>query len=151
MIPAGCQVRAVAGASEISDRAVAHREVWQPWTDGNVRDEDYVYFMKLPGYIHDLDVVAVAPDGAIAAFVNGWIDPINRIGDFGPVGARPAYRRQGLTRAALLEGLRRMKTHGMNRVCFSTGVSNTPAIRLYESVGFQIVNQYLEYIRPEAE
>ncbi len=151
VIPAGCQVRAIAEENEIPDRAAAHREVWQPWTVGNVSDENYEYFMKLPGYIRDLDVVAVAPDGGIAAFVNGWIDPVNRIGDFGPVGARPAYRRQGLTRAALLEGLRRMKTHGMNRVCVSTGVSNTPAIRLYESVGFKIVNQYLEYIRPEVE
>ncbi len=148
VIPAGCQVRAVAGASEIPDRAAAHREVWQPWTDGNVSDEDYAYFMRLPGYIRDLDVVAVAPDGAIAAFVNGWIDPVNRIGDFGPVGARPAYRRQGLTRAALLEGLRRMQAHGMNRVCVSTGVANTAAISLYESVGFKIVNQYLEYVKP---
>jgi ribosomal protein S18 acetylase RimI-like enzyme len=105
--------------------------------------------MRLPGYHRDLDVVTVAPDGVIAAYVNGWIDPINRIGDFGPVGARPAYRRQGLTRAALVEGLRRMKAHGMDRVCISTGVSNTPALQLYESIGFRVVNRYLEYIKVE--
>lgn len=145
-IPAGCQVRPVE-ASEIPNRAEAQREVWHPWMVGNVSDDDYAYFMRLPGYHRELDIVAVAPDGAIAAYVNGWIDPINRIGDFGPVGARQAYRRQGLTRAVLLEGLRRMQTHGMNRVCVSTGVSNTPAKRLYESVGFKIVNKYLEYIR----
>jgi mycothiol synthase len=147
-IPAGYQVRAVE-ASEIPDRAAAHREVWQPWTVGNVSDEDYARFMRLPGYHRDLDIVAVAPDGAIAAYVNGWVDPVNRVGDFGPVGARLAYRRQGLTRAVLLEGLRRMKACGMNRVCVSTGVSNTPARRLYESVGFEIVNKYLEYVKLE--
>jgi len=146
VIPAGCQVRAV-GASEIPNRAEAQREVWQPWTVGNVSDDDYACFMRLPGYHRDLDIVAVAPDGVIAAYVNGWIDPVNRIGDFGPVGARPAYRRQGLTRAVLLEGLRRMQAYGMNRVCVSTGVSNTPAKRLYESVGFKIVNKYLEYFK----
>ena len=58
--------------------------------------DDYARLMRLPGYERDLDVVAVAPDGVIAAYVNGWTDPLNRIGDFGPVGARPAYRRQGL-------------------------------------------------------
>jgi hypothetical protein len=78
--------------------------------------------------------------------VNGWIDPVNRIGDFGPVGALAAYRRQGLTRAALLEGLRLMKARGMNRVCISTGGSNTPAMRLYQSVGFKIMNRRLGYV-----
>ncbi len=146
--PAGCQVRAVlAEASEISNRAAAQREVWQPWTVGDVSDDDYAAFMRLPGYERELDVVAIAPDGVIAAYVNGWLDPVNRIGDFGPVGALPAYRRQGLTRAALLESLRRMQAAGMDRVCISTGVSNTPARRLYESIGFRIVNKYLDYVK----
>ena len=40
-----------------------------------------------------------------------------------------------------------MKAHGMERVCVSTGVANLPAIRLYESVGFMIVNRYLDYVK----
>jgi mycothiol synthase len=148
-IPPGYQVRALAEAGETSNRAAAHREVWLPWTDGNVSDDDYAHFMRLPGYHRDLDVVAVTPDGVIAAFMNGWIDPLNRIGDLGEVGARPAYRRQGLTRAVLLEGLRRLKKHGMERACVSTGVANTPALGLYKSVGFRIVNRYLDYVKKE--
>ena len=153
VIPPDCQVRAMADPAEggypgeISNRAAAQREVWQPWTVGNVSDEDYATFMRLPGYRGELDIVAVAPDGIMAAYVNGWVDPVNMIGDFGPLGARPAYRRQGLTRLVLLECLRKMQGLGMNRVSVSTGVSNTPAIRLYESVGFKIVNTYLEYIK----
>jgi ribosomal protein S18 acetylase RimI-like enzyme len=54
-----------------------------------------------------------------------------------------------LARAALLEGLRRMQARGMDRVCISTGVSNTPAIRLYESIGFRIMNKYLDYVKTE--
>ena len=147
-LPAGCRVREVT-ESDIHGRAAAHREVWHPWTVGNITDEDYARFMRLPGYHRDLDVVTIAPDGVIAAYVNSWVDPLNRIGDFGPVGARQAYRRQGLTRAALVESLRRMQAHGMDRMCVSTGVSNTPALRLYESIGFRVVNRYLEYIREE--
>lgn len=151
-LPAGFQIRAIgeteAGCSlaEIENRAEAQREVWQPWTVGNISPENYANLMTLPGYYRDLDVVAIAPDGAIAAYVNGWIDPINQIGDFGPVGARPAYRRLGLTRAVLLECMRRMQRRGMNRVSVSTGVLNTAAIRLYESVGFRIVNKFIEYL-----
>ncbi|MBN1657005.1 MAG: GNAT family N-acetyltransferase [Anaerolineae bacterium] len=148
VVPPGWQVRAVAEVGETSNRTAAQREVWQPWSVGNVGDEDYARLMRLPGYERELDVVAVSPAGVIAAYVNGWIDPVNRIGDFGPVGALPAYRRQGLTQAVLLECLWRMKARGMERVSVSTGVSHTPALRLYASVGFRIVNEYHEYVRP---
>ena len=145
VLPIGCQVRAVDGMGELAARAAAHRGVWQPWSDGDVSDEDYISFMKLPSYNRDLDIVTIAADGKIAATVNGWLDPINRIGNFGQVGALPNYRRRGLTRSAILEGLRRMRTRGMDRACVSTGVSNYPARRLYESIGFEIMNEYLDY------
>jgi ribosomal protein S18 acetylase RimI-like enzyme len=146
--PAGFEVRSV-HETEAAGHAAAQREVWQPWTVGDVSDEDYARFMWQPGYRRDLDVVAVTPDGVIAAYVNGWIDPLNRIGDFGPVGTLPAYRQMGLGRAVLLECLRRMRACGMDRVSVSTGETNTPALRLYESVGFKIVNAYCEYEKRE--
>jgi mycothiol synthase len=146
-LPAGYQVRAVSGTEEASQRAAAQHEVWQPWTVGNVTEDDYARFMRLPGYNRELDVVALTPEGDIAAYVNGWLDPANKIGDFGPVGALPAYRRLGLTRAVLLEGLRRMRLHGMERVCVSTTHTNTAAQGLYQSVGFKIVNKYLDFVK----
>jgi GNAT superfamily N-acetyltransferase len=146
-IPAGYQVRELK-VEELADRAAVEREVWQPWTVGNVSDEDYLRLTRLPGYVGDLDVVSLTPDGVIASQVNNWIDPLNHIGDQGPVGAREQYRRQGLTRLALLESLRRMKAYGMERVCISTGISNTPARNLYESIGFRVVNQYLDFTKP---
>ncbi len=147
-LPSGYEIRSLSeSVDEVSRRAEAQREVWRPWTVGDVTDEQYARFTRMPGYDQDLDVVAVAPDGTIAAYVNGWLDPVNKIGDFGPVGAREAYRRQGLTRAVLLEGLRRMKARGMDRVCVSTGEGNVAARGLYESVGFRIVNRYVEHAR----
>jgi ribosomal protein S18 acetylase RimI-like enzyme len=148
VIPAGCQVRPVAETPvEIARHAAIQRAVWLPWTVGNISDQDYALFMRMPGYQRDLDLVTVMPDGEFAAYVTGWIDPLNRIGDFGPVGAHPDYRRQGFTRAALLEGMRRMKACGMERVCISTGFENIPALRLYESLGFRVVNRYLDYVK----
>jgi len=147
IVPAGYQVRSFAGKSELTQRAAAQREVWHPWTVGNVSDEDYATFMRLPGYEPQLDIVAVTPDGIIAAYVNGWVDPINRVGDFGPVGALSAYRRQGLTKAVLLECMYRMRNLGMDRVSVSTGVSNEPGLRLYGSVGFKVENEYHEYVK----
>jgi ribosomal protein S18 acetylase RimI-like enzyme len=143
-ISMGFQVREVAQA-EVTDRAAAQRDVWQPWTVGDVTADDYHRFMQLPMYQRELDVVTVTPEGVIAAYVNGWIDPINHIGDIGPVGARTAYRRRGYTRLALLECLRRMQALGMDRVCISTGITNTPARQLYESLGFTVANQSLDF------
>jgi ribosomal protein S18 acetylase RimI-like enzyme len=148
MIPTGFQVRGL-DLSEVPGRAAVEREVWGAWTVGNISDDDYARLMRLPGYHRDLDVVAVTPEGVIVSAVNGWIDPVNRIGDFGPVGASPAYRRRGLTRAALLEGMLRMKARGMDRMSISTQVTNTASRPLYESIGFQIVNSYFEYVRSE--
>jgi mycothiol synthase len=148
-LPVGCRVCSMAELDDITDRAAAQREVWLPWTVGHVTGDDYARLMDLPGYHPDLDVVTLAPDGHIAAYVNGWIDPLNRIGDFGPVGARQEYRRHGLTRLAMLEGMQRMRSYGMERVCISTGVSNTPAFNLYASLGFQVVNRYLDFVRPD--
>jgi ribosomal protein S18 acetylase RimI-like enzyme len=147
-IPAGFQVRAMAEAGELESRVATERAVWLPWPVGDIHVEDYDDFMRMPGYERELDIVAVAPDGTIASYANGWLDARNRIGDVGPVGAHPAYRRQGLTRAVMLECMRRMQARGMTRVILSTGVSNTPALQLYESVGFKIMTQTPEYIKP---
>jgi len=144
--PSGFQLREVA-ESEAHLRAASHRAVWLPWTVGEISDEDYAHFMQMPGYQRELDVVTVAPEGVFAAAVTGWLDPLNRIGDLGEVGTLPAYRRQSLMRPALLECLRRMQAYGMERACVSTGIENWPAIRLYESIGFKPVNQYLDYIK----
>ena len=115
-LPDGYQVRAFAGEAEIEEHAGTQREVWQPWSVGNISAKDYSLFMRLPCYQRELDVVVVSPQGVMAAYVTGWSDPLNKIGDFGPVGARPAFRRRGMTRAALLESLKRMKEQGMDRV-----------------------------------
>lgn len=146
--PPGYQIRALSGAEEAPARAAAHREVWLPWTDGDITDDQYVAFMQLPAYQRDLDIVAVAPDGSIAAFANGWNDPLNRIGELGGVGVLPAHRRRGLMRALLLEVLRRMQAQRMERACVSTGVTNIPAIRLYSAVGFESRNVALDYRKP---
>jgi ribosomal protein S18 acetylase RimI-like enzyme len=150
VMPAGCEMRSMDQGFDISARARVQHDVWQPWTVGNVNAADYAYFMTLPGYDPNLDIFAVAPDGTVATYVNGWLDPVNHIGDQGPVGALPDFRRKGYTRAVLLECLRRMQERGMDRACISTGVNNIAAQQLYQSIGFEIVNGYTEFIESES-
>jgi mycothiol synthase len=145
-VPDGFCVRGVAGEHEITNRASAHREAFHP---SRITDEGYARLMRMSEYDRDLDVIAVAPDGVIAAYAMCWVDGVNKVGEFEPVGTRPAFQRQGLARAALLEGMARMKARGAETALVSTGEENAGAIRLYESVGFRVVNQELTFTKSE--
>ncbi len=50
------------------------------------------------------------------------------------------YRRRGIGRSLMLEGMRRMKNlHNAQEVILEVRVSNEPAIKLYKTLGFKIV------------
>jgi predicted acetyltransferase len=83
-------------------------------------------------YSRDLDLVAIAPDGAIAAFCTIWIDDVTRSAYFEPVATVPAHRRRGLGKAVLTEGLQRIQRLGAT-TAFVGGLSPA-ANALYRSV-----------------
>ena len=93
------------------------------------------FMTEAPCFRHDLDLVAVAPDGSFAAYVGVILEPSNRYGLFEPVCTHPAHRRQGLAQALMFEGLQRLKALGAQTVYVATG-DMVPANRLYDSIGF---------------
>lgn len=130
----GFSVRPVSGEHEAAARAAAHRDAFD---STRVTAEAYRRLMRTPGYDRGLDVVAVAPDGEIAAFALGWMDDVNRVGEFEPVGTRAAFRRMGLAQAVLLYGLRRMHALGAEEALVGPiDLQERAALRLYESLGF---------------
>ena len=74
----------------------------------------YRNIQTAPLYRRDLDLVAVAPDGAIASFCTIWFDDVSRSAYFEPVATVPAHQRRGLSRALLTAGLQRLKQMGAN-------------------------------------
>jgi predicted N-acetyltransferase YhbS len=80
--------------------------------------------------------VAVAPDGAIAAFCSIWFDDVTRSAYFEPVAtvpsALPAHQRRGLGKALMIEGLCRLQRMGAT-IAFVGGYS-PEAKALYHSV-----------------
>ncbi len=143
-LPEGWSVRHVTGEEEFEQRVDIHREVWHP---SKVTLEAYRRMRGIAGYTAEFDLVAVTPDGTFASYCICWLDPVNKIGEFEPVGTRAAFRGQGVGKAVMLEGLHRLQARGMQTaIVYSVG-SNEPAWRLYESVGFRTYNRLLDYTK----
>lgn len=138
-------VRACKGAPEVAERARAQYGAFGSSAGFEQYLERFTKFMRSPVYDHDLDIVAVSANGQIGAFCIVWIDPINKVGLFEPVGTLPDFQRKGLGRAVMLEGMRRLKEGGMVQAIVSTFEDNAAAIKLYESVGFQLVDRLGTY------
>lgn len=92
----------------------------------------YRNIQTAPLYRRDLDLVAVAPDGAIASFCTIWFDDVTRSAYYEPVATVPAHQRRGLSRALLTEGLRRLRR--MGALVAGVGGYSVEANALYRSV-----------------
>ena len=60
-----------------------------------------------PNFRRDLNIVVEAPHGYFVSYSGTWFEGSNRIAYVEPVATDPDYRRRGLGRAAVLEGIRR--------------------------------------------
>ncbi|MFJ8626130.1 GNAT family N-acetyltransferase [Kitasatospora sp. NPDC093550] len=91
-----------------------------------------------PPYRPESDLAVRAPDGSVAAYCLGWLDEVNDVGAFGPVGTHPAHRRLGLARAVCTAVLHGFAAAGAyEAVVNARGDAAHPAPRrLYASLGF---------------
>ena len=87
-------------------------------------------------YNKDLDLVVVDPHGDFAAFTTVRMDPVSRMAELEPVGTHPDYRKRGLARSVICEGLRRLQKYRPSSMCILGAAPSDAANKLYESVGF---------------
>ena len=92
----------------------------------------YRHIQSAPLYRRDLDIVAVARDGTVAAFCTAWFDDVSLTAYLEPVATVAAHRRRGLARAVILGALHRLQAIGC-RVAFVGGYSEA-ANALYSSI-----------------
>jgi ribosomal protein S18 acetylase RimI-like enzyme len=98
-------------------------------------------------YVPEHEIFVEAPDGRIAAFCIIWTDSQTKTGLFEPVGTHPDFQGRGLGKSLLFEGLRRLKSEGMNEASVCVHNTNPTAMRLYEAVGFHQIKRLLTYTR----
>jgi mycothiol synthase len=148
VLPVGFHVRPLAGAHEVEERARLHQQAFESQA---VTVEGYQNVTHAPLYQPELDLVAVAPDGRLAAFCLCWLDEANKVGLFEPVGTHPDFRRMGLARAVMLEGLRRMQACGIETVVVASSADNAASRALYDALGFtDLESRELVYKRERA-
>ena len=135
LVKDGYTIRSLGESSELPSRS------WASWRAFHSTEPDdkyegngswYLNIQAAPLYRRDLDLVAVAPNGEVAAFTTVWYDDVTRCGIFEPVGTMPEHQRQGLASALLCEFMRRLKRMGATLAMTSGGTLHANA--LYQSV-----------------
>jgi mycothiol synthase len=128
-------IRSLGDSSELSSRSWASWRAFHPDRPDEDYDQDWSWYLNIqaaPLYRRDLDLVAIAPDGEVAAFTTIWYDDVTRCGYFEPVGTKPEHQRHGLASSLLNEGMRRLKKMGATQAMTSGGTARANA--LYQSV-----------------
>ncbi|MBE9110364.1 GNAT family N-acetyltransferase [Nodosilinea sp. LEGE 07298] len=140
-----------------ADEALAWVEMFNEsfidhWNFTPMTLEDRQFRLGYPTYQPELDWVVTAPDGNLAGFCKGHVDHdenarrLRNEGWITILGTRRGYRRLGLARAMLLQGLHQLHLAGMDSVLLGVDTQNpNQATGLYESVGFTIKETYLTY------
>jgi ribosomal protein S18 acetylase RimI-like enzyme len=135
-LPNGFSIREVAGDSEAEAWAALHRAVFP--RVGMTADWRLA-IMRAPCYHRELDLVAVAPGGQLAAFCQGWPGSLGAeaAAQIEPFGTHPYFRRRHLGRAILHAIMRRMADSAIGRVFVEAWDDNLDATGAYESAGFR--------------
>jgi predicted N-acetyltransferase YhbS len=133
-LPAGFRLKSLADDNDL--RKVA-RVLWRGFNhEGDPPEEeidDRRFIQSAPNFRRDLNVVVQAPGGDLVSYCGMWYESVHRIAMVEPVATDPDYRRQGLGRAAVLEGVRRCAERGATIAYVG---SSKP---FYQSIGFRQV------------
>lgn len=152
--PAGFTLRPMATELELASAMALHPETS---VAGPAIVRDRLALRREAVDVVVLDLVAVAPNGDLAAFClcstscrravlhtshEGWIELL---------GTHPAYRRRGLGYAILLAGLQQLRDHGADVALLGTIGWNVAAHHLFASAGFRLAQQICMYAWEDAE
>lgn len=133
-LPTRFQLKSLA---EENDLRKVDRVLWRGFNHGDEPPEDGIgdreFMQSAPNFRKDLNVVVEAPDGQFVSYCGMWLEPVHALAYVEPVATDPDYRRMGLGRAAVLEGVRRCGGEGARVACVGS------AQPFYRSMGFRRV------------
>jgi predicted N-acetyltransferase YhbS len=125
--------------AEEPDWAKVHRVMWRGFNHageppaGEAELESRRRMFDTPTARRDLKIAVAAPNGDFVAFCGMFCVPARRYAYVEPVATDPAYRRMGLGRAAVLEGIRRCGALGATTAYVGSDQE------FYQALGFRQV------------
>lgn len=126
--------------TEENDLAKIDRVFWRGFGHGEEPpgggEADLAFMQSAPNFRHDLNLVIVSAGGDYVAYAGMWFDAKNRLGYVEPVATDPDFRRRGLARAVVLEGIRRCAALG------ATAIYVGSDLPLYLALGFEVVARW---------
>lgn len=150
-VPAGFTIRHVAGEQEAEALVALHRAAFGT---ENMTVEERLAMMRVPDYDAALDLLAVAPDGTLAAYCMCSISQEEsehtgrNEGYTDPVATHPDFQRRGLARALLLTGLHELKQRAVDTAVLGTSGGNAGMLRAAQAVGFRVQSDTLWFSKP---
>jgi mycothiol synthase len=154
-LPDGLVIRPIAADDRATHRRVfeVDAEVFREhWGGSEATEERFAAFLEAPTF--DPPLWRVAFDGdEIAGQILNYLGPIEpdgtRVGWTESIAVRRPWRRRGLARALLAASLRAVRDGGATSAALGVDQQNpNEALRLYESLGFRLVAEELEYHKP---
>jgi ribosomal protein S18 acetylase RimI-like enzyme len=142
-LPDGFELKSLA---EDNNLAKLDRCIWRGFNHGDEPPAiDFTGREKqqsVPSYRKDLNIIIESPDGNFVAYAGTWFEAKNKYAYVEPVCTDPDYRRRGLGKAAVLEGVRRCGELGAMVAYVG---SNQP---FYQALGFKLLfscNCWIKY------
>ena len=133
-LPRGFHLKSLA---DDNDLWKVHSVLWrgfnhegEPPGDGVAERE---FMQSAPNFRNELNIVVESPDGRFASYCGMWYEPTHRIAYVEPVATDPDFRRMGLGKAAVMEGIRRCGEEGATIACVG---SDLP---IYLAIGFKLM------------
>jgi len=143
-LPAGYTIRPITGGAEVEALVALHRAAFGT---AHMTVAERLTWMAAADYDPELDLVAVAPDGSLAASCFCAIHAAeNRLsgrddGVTDPLATHPGHQRRGLARALLCAGMARLRARGASRARLGTSSDNYAMQRAAHAVGYRIESQ----------
>lgn len=104
--------------------------------------------MQSPSAAPELQLVVRSEIGDIAAFCSVWIDRLNGIAEFEPVGTIPKFQKMGLAAALLAEECNHLREMGINTATVESWSESPGANRFYESCGLLEIDRVYGWKKP---
>ncbi len=145
VVAAGFELRNLAPETDLAARVACGRAAFPR---SRMTVEHYDNARRTTLYRPGLDWLVMAPDGSVAAFVLGWLDPVTLSLELEPVGVHPDFQRRGLGRATCLAVIGAARSLGATHGLIFAEADNPAALGLYASLGYEIATWTRPYRRP---